>query len=88
MQNTSEVTVSVYLNSGDPIIFKLDDTDDRQMNVASRIEKEMNANYVGVDLDGKLILIPTSSIQKIEISPAPEAMIANVVRGAKPVWKI
>ena len=47
----------------------------------------MNANYVGVDLDGKLILIPTSSIQKIEISPAPEAMIANVVRGAKSVEK-
>jgi len=85
MQNTSEVTVSVYLNSGDPIIFKLDDTDDRQMNAASRIEREMSAKYVGVDLDGKLILIPTSSIQKIEISPAPEAMIANVVRGAKSV---
>ena len=85
MQNTSEITVSVHLNSGDPIIFKLDDTDDRQMNAASRIEREMSAKYVGVDLDGKLILIPTSSIQKIEISPAPEAMIANVVRGVKSV---
>ncbi len=83
MQNTSEITVSVHLNSGEPIVFKLDDNDDRQMNAASRIEREMNANYVGVELDGKLILIPTSSIQKIEISPAPEAMIANVVKGAK-----
>ena len=84
MQEKDDITISVYLHSGDPIIFKLDDTDDRQMNAASRIEHSMNANYMGVDLDGKLVLIPTSSIQKIEIFPAPEAMIANVVKGAKP----
>ena len=85
MQNTSYITISVHLHSGDPIVFRLDATEDRKMNAASRIEREMSAKYVGVDLDGKLILIPTSSIQKIEISPPPEVMIANVVRGAKSV---
>jgi hypothetical protein len=85
MQNTSDITISVHLHSGDPIVFRLDATEDRKMNAASRIEQSMKANYMGVDLDGKLVLIPTSSIQKIEISPAPEVMIANVVRGAKSV---
>jgi len=43
----------------------------------------MNANYLGVELDGKLVIIPTNNIQKVEISPAPTAMISNVVKGAK-----
>ena len=83
MQNISEITISVHLHSGDPIVFKLDSTDDRQINAGTRIEQSMNANFFGVELDGKLILIPTNSIQKVEISPAPEAMISHVVRGAR-----
>ena len=70
---------------GDPIVFRLDTTKDSNINASSKTEHNMNANYMGVDLDGKLALIPTISIQKIEISPAPEAMIANVVRDEKSV---
>ena len=83
MEKTAEITISVHLHSGDPIVFKVDSTDDTQRNAGSSIERSMNANYIGVDLDGKLILIPTRSIQKIEISPAPEVMISNVVKDAR-----
>ena len=85
MQKPSEITISVHLHSGDPIVFKVDATGDRQRNAGTRIESSMNANYLGVDLDGKLIIIPANSIQKIEISPAPEAMISHVVKDAKSV---
>ena len=83
MQKPSEITLSVYLLSGDPIVFKVEATADRERNAGSRIERSMNANYVGVELDGKLVIIPTNNIQKIEISPAPAALISNVVKGAK-----
>ena len=83
MQNSAEITISVHLHSGDPIVFKLDSTDDRQINAGTRIEQSMNAKFFGIEMDGKLILIPTSSIQKVEISPAPEAMISHVVKGAR-----
>ena len=85
MQNPSDITFSVHLISGDPIIFKIDATQDRQRNAGARIEKGMNANYIGVELDGKLIIIPTNNIQKIEISPAPTALISHVVKDAKSV---
>ena len=83
MQNAPEVTISVHLHSGDPIVFKLDVTDDRERNAGARIEQSMNANFFGVELDGKLTLVPTSSIQKVEISPAPEAMITHVIKDAR-----
>jgi len=85
MQNPSDITFSVHLISGDPIVFKIDATQDRQRNAGARIEQGMNANYIGVELDGKLIIIPTNNIQKIEISPAPTALISHVVKDAKSV---
>jgi hypothetical protein len=85
MQNPSDITFSVHLISGDPIVFKIDATQDRQRNAGARIEQGMNANYIGVELDGKLIIIPTNNIQKIEISPAPTALISHVVKNAKSV---
>ena len=56
MQNPSDITFSVHLISGDPIVFKIDATQDRQRNAGARIEQGMNANYIGVELDGKLIM--------------------------------
>ena len=83
MQNPSEITISINLLSGDPIVFKIEANDDRQRNAGARIEHSMNANYIGVELDGKLVIIPTNNIQKIEISPSPTAMISNIIKGAK-----
>ena len=62
MQNPSEVTFSVHLLSGEPIVFKIDATEDKHRNAGTRIERSMNANCVGIELDGKLIIIPTNNI--------------------------
>ncbi len=83
MQNPSEITISIHLLSGDPIVFNIEANEDRQRNAGTRIERSMNANYIGVELDGKLVIIPTNNIQKVEISPAPTAMISHVVKGTK-----
>jgi hypothetical protein len=83
MQNLSEITISIHLLSGDPIVFKIDATEDKHRNAGTRIERSMDANYIGVELGEKLVVIPTNNIQKVEISPAPAAMISHVVKGAK-----
>lgn len=84
MQNPSEITITIRLISGDPIAFKIEATEDRLRNAGTRIERSMNASYIGVELDKKLTLIPTNNIQCVEISPAPSTIISNVVRDAKP----
>ena len=82
MQNPSEIIISINLLSGDPIVFKIEANDDKQRNAGARIDRGMNANYIGVELDRKLVIIPTNNIQKVEISPAPAAMISNIIKGA------
>jgi hypothetical protein len=83
MQNPSETTISIHLLSGDPIVFKIEANEDRQRNDVSRIERSMKANYIGVELDGKLVIIPTNNIQKIEISPTPVDMLSLIYKGTK-----
>ena len=83
IQNPSEITISIHLLSGDPIVFTVEATADRQRNAGARIESSMSADYIGVELEGKLVVVPTKNIQKIEISPAPTAIISHVVKGAK-----
>ena len=89
MQNLSEITISIHLLSGDPIVFKIEADEDRQRNAGTRIERSMDANYIGVELGEKLVVIPTNNIQKVEISPAPAAMISHIVMIIKKaqVWK-
>ena len=83
MTNPIEITCSIHLLTGEPIVFKLEADSERLRNAASRIENSMNSNYVGVELDEKLFIIPTHNIQTIEISPAPIDLMPNVITGAK-----
>ncbi len=84
MKEVVEITCSIHLLTGEPIVFKIEADSERLRNAASRIESSMNSNYVGVELDEKLIIIPTNNIQTIEISPAPLGLMSHVIPGAKP----
>ena len=83
MQNVSEITISIHLLSGEPIVVKVEANEVRHRNAGTRIERSMAANYIGAEQDGKLVIIPTNNIQKIEIVPAPTGIISHVVKGAK-----
>jgi hypothetical protein len=84
MKPLVELTITIHLLTGEPIVFKIDAEFEKLKNAATRIESSLNSNYVGVELDEKLIIIPTHNIQTIEISPAPFDLIAHVITDAKP----
>ena len=83
MKPLVEITCTIHLLAGEPIVFKIEAEFERVRNAATRIESSLNSNYVGVELDEKLFIIPTHNIQTIEISPAPIDLMTNVITGAK-----
>jgi hypothetical protein len=83
MKPLVEITCTIHLLAGEPIVFKIEAEFERLRNAATRIESSLNSNYVGVELDEKLFIIPTHNIQTIEISPAPIDLMTNVITGAK-----
>jgi hypothetical protein len=85
MSELNEATIKIELVHGGEIEFSIQRSEQELRNTGSNIESSMKANYVGVELDGKLTLIPAHNIARVEISPAPRALIQHVIRDARRV---
>jgi hypothetical protein len=80
-----EHTITIHRVDGDPLRFKLRRTIDEMRNAGATIENGLSANYLGVVLEGKLIVVPSRRISGIEIDPAPNVLIAHVIKDVEPV---
>ena len=81
----TEFTLTIDLMQGEPVKFKVALDLNEVRNMGTALESGLQAKYVGVELHGKLTLIPSHNIRTIEIDPAPPALVAHVVRDARPV---
>jgi len=78
-----EYTMTIHRVNGEPLKFKLRRAVDQIRNAGTAIESGLAANYLGVVLDGKLVVIPSHQIARIEIDPAPNVLIAHVIKDAE-----
>jgi len=82
---TKEFTFTIHLIQGNPIRFKLNRTAADLRNAGSRLESALQARYFGVELNGKLVIVPFHNIRSIEIDPVvPGVLVAHVLTDAKP----
>ena len=79
-----EYTITVHRVDDDPLRFRLRRTVDEMRNAGVTIENGLSANYLGVVLEGKLIIVPARRIASIEIDPAPNVLVAHVIKDAEP----
>jgi len=80
-----EYTVRIYLTNGERLCYKSKVASEDVFNLGGGIENALKADYIGLDMNGKLTIIPFQKIQKIEIEPAPQVMIAHVARNIEAV---
>ena len=83
MSETREAVIKLILVHGGELEFVIERTEEELRNTGSNIEKSMKANYIGVELDDKLTLIPAHNVASVEISPAPRVLIQHVITGAR-----
>ena len=83
MSSPNEVSVKVNLVHGEQLKFSLERDEKELRNAGSNIENAMKSNYVGIELEDSLTLIPIQNIATIEISPAPQMLIQHVVTGGR-----
>ena len=80
-----EFKINIELNNGQNVRYRAKVGEEEAYNMGGRIENALKANYFGLEMDGKLTIIPLQSIQKVEIEPAPKVLIAHVVRNAQAI---
>ena len=78
-------TVRIVLVNGDKMCYRKAFRADEVFNLGGQIENALKANYLGMDMDGKLTIIPFQHILKIEIDPTPDVLIAHVIRNIEEV---
>lgn len=81
-EKLTEIVVTIIQIEGEPIRFQIKLTSEARQNLAARIEGMLDSRYFGVDIDGKLTIVPFHNIRMIEIEPAPDVLIRSVVRNA------
>jgi len=82
---TKQFTITIHLIQGDPIRFKLRRTVAQMRNMGTNLERGLEARYLGVELNGKLVIVPFHNVRSIEIDPAPSGIIKYVLRDAEPL---
>ena len=71
MTTEGEYKVTVYLIHGEPIKFKASLTKAEKMDKGKDIGEGLSRTSMGVEIEGKLLIIPYSNIKYIEIDPSP-----------------
>jgi len=51
--------------------------------VLELVKKALEADKLILEVEGKLVIIPWSSIKQVEITPAPAAVPFGVIKGAR-----
>ena len=83
MPSTKTVRMTIQFASGSPFTVEAEVDATRFRNMAGNIEKALEANYVGVEIDGSLHIFPIHTIKSIEITPAPGVAMKNIVRDVR-----
>ena len=85
MSSPTEVSLKVNLVHGEQLTFTVERDEEQLRNAGTNIENGMKSNYLGVELEDCLTLIPMHNIATIEISPAPKVLIQHVVKVVRQV---
>jgi hypothetical protein len=81
-----KITLKIYYMNGNHESFEFfPNPDVSKLNTVSRIHKILDSQQIILELPDQVVVIPMSSIQKIEISPVPEKLPDNAIRDVRAI---
>ena len=83
MSTEGEFKVIIHLIHGEPIKFKVSPTEAEMMTKGKDIETALTRISMGLEIDGRLLIIPYSNIKYIEDDPAPPNLPLFITQHAK-----
>ena len=48
--------------------------------IASRVQKALDANQLAIEIDGELFVIPMNNVKYLQVNPSPEKLPDTVIR--------
>ena len=67
----SDMSISFPKQPGNPLL------------LAKRVQAALDADQFTIEIEGELMMIPKSSVKYMTVSPLPEEMPENIIRGGR-----
>ena len=80
---TDERNLTIHFVDGSKMALTFPRQPGNPLRLAQRIEEAMESNYFASEVDGKLVVIPKTSIKYMEVATLPDAIPETVIRGAR-----
>ncbi len=83
MAENDQVIITIYLVHGEPLKFSVEPTEAKKMGASEDLERALQRPGMALEIDQKLMIVPYSNIQFVEIDPAPSRLPITIIQGAK-----
>ena len=83
MAENDQVIITIFLVHGEPLKFSLEPSEAKKMGVSEDLERALQRTGMAIEIDQKLLMVPYSNIQYVEIDPAPTGLPVTIIQGAK-----
>ena len=74
--------LTIHFNDGSKLSVTFPQQTDDFNQIASRVQKALDANQLAIEIDGELFVIPMNNIKYLQVNPAPRKLPDTVIRSA------
>ena len=74
--------LSIHFNDGSSTVFEFPPQAGDISNITRRVEELLKQQYIMVEVEGALVLYPLYNVRSIQVSPAPDRLPDNCIKGA------
>ncbi len=83
MSDNNEIIVTVHMIHGEDLKFTVEPSEAKQVGMSDDIENALHRTSLAIEVENKLLVIPYSNIEYIEVDPAPASLPLSIVHGDK-----
>ena len=73
--------LTIHFIDGSKISMTFPPQTENYHQIASRVQKALDANQLALEVEGELFVIPMNNVKYLQVNPAPEKLPDSVIRG-------
>ena len=71
--------LTVHFTDGSKLSVTFPQQSDDFNQIASRVQKALDANQLAIEIDGELFVVPMNNVKYLQVNPAPEKLPESVI---------
>ena len=78
---TDKRYLTIHFTDGSKLSVTFPKQSDENYQIASRVQKALDANQLAIEIGDEFFVIPMNNIKYLQVNPRPEILPDSVIRG-------